>query len=211
MRRLIALLLSISLLLPACGGGSNNIVTVIGGLIGTAGCTADGIGDFSAIFDAIEAELQKNPVPSTIDINTPDVVASGTVTQLAGDLSDGFQPGDIARVVITSATFSGGVTGSGDITADFVSLTSVVITGGFTIDDGTCSVTFSNIGIDIDPTDPNDYGTGSVDFVTGSGDDTLSGTITLNGGVTANVVASLNGGAPGVFSIDLETFQVTFD
>jgi len=211
MRRLATLLLSCALLLPGCGGGSDNVVAVIGGLLQAAGCTADGIGDFSALFDAVEAELQKNPVPTAIDINTAAVTALGTASAVEGNLDDGFQPGDVAHVVITSATFASGVSGSGDITADFVSATSIVITGGFSVDDGTCSVTFNNIGIDIDPTDENDYGTGSLDFFSEVGGDTLSGTITLNGGPTASVSASFNGGAPTTFDINLDTFQPTFN
>ncbi|MHC4452284.1 MAG: hypothetical protein ACYS0E_19440 [Planctomycetota bacterium] len=217
MHRINTLLVGLALLLPACGGGGGDkIVAVVGGLLGTAGCTVDGIEGYSDLFDEIEGELAKAPVPGTLAIavgsGPTQLTAAGTIVEVAGDLSDGFDPGDTARVNITSATFgSSGSNGSGNVLIEFASATSIVVSGNFTLGDSTCTVTFNNVALDLDPSDDEDYGTGAVNFTTTSGDDTLNGDIVLNGSRIANVIASLNEGAPTSFDIDLELLEAIFN
>jgi hypothetical protein len=214
MNRLSVLALALVSILPACGGGGGDPVTVITGLARTAGCTVDGIGDYAAIVEAINDELQKTPVPSVLDVDTivngKAVTLSGTISEPAGDLDDGFMVGDVAEVVITNLSVDGVVTGSGNLTLNYQSETMLVLVGTVELADGSCSVNLNNINLFSDPT-ADGYPSGFIDFVTGLSDDTLNGQVALEGNSVATVTAFLNDGPELSFEIDLDTFEPIFD
>jgi len=199
--------------LPACGGGGSDPVTVVTGLLGTAGCTASGIEDYAAVADAIVAELQKTPVPSTLNVNVvvdgKTVVLNGTISEPGGNLADGFLVGDAAEVIITSFSVDGVVTGSANLAFNFQSATALILAGNVQLTDGTCTVNLNGVNLTSDPT-TDGYPSGAVVFETTRSDDTLVGQISVTGTSTGDVTASLNGGPELNFEIDLDTFEVNF-
>ncbi|MHC4938557.1 MAG: hypothetical protein ACYTHK_06275 [Planctomycetota bacterium] len=198
-------------LLAACGGGSDP-VSVIGGLLGTAGCTANGIDGFDQVMTALESELDRVPVPQQINYDQGSgdsrLQVDAAVATLGGDLADGFDEGDTARLTVTRAALGTEITGSGILTAVFSTPTSILVTGQIGFSDDVCTANFSNVALDFDPTDPNGYPTGTVEFTTQARGDTLVGTFSFDGTSTARVNAALNGGVPVDFTVDLDSYDV---
>jgi len=102
-----------------------------------------------------------------------------------------------------------GSTGDGALSLEIQGGAPVAASGSGSVASGDCSFAFAFDDVDVTGLlGEGGFGVATVDFELESGGHALTGTVALDGTDVAQITASLDGGAPGIYAIDLTTGQL---
>jgi hypothetical protein len=204
-------LLCILVLVPVlCGLGCDSTDPDV--CLDLAHCTGDTLGEGLGLFDVIvEVLVNGNYNESTGAYSTSfdGVNVSGMVSEDSGDGDADFEIGEVYHATYN---LSGGASGSGTFSVYYESASTVTLgcVGSPTLSSTSgCTLTLDCVSLTVNPVTPG-FPTGSLNFVTSSGGDSMDGSMSFNGTSTASVDVECDLLIPidCTFDLDLLDFSV---
>lgn len=215
-------------LIAGCGGGGGSGITDIPQLVqDMADCTGLALVDFGTVIDRLQSivldfgslppgiTLTPGPGPNqfdftaTLDFNG-DTLTDGDVqgrVDFSADPSGGIA--GVTSHLLWTVTSTVGVTGNGSVQIIGVDADTATMTGAGSLSSTGCTFAVTAMNLTLEAASATGIPTGTIDFVTTIGSDSLDGTLTLDGTTIGQITTDSPIGTIE-FSVDLETGVITF-